>query len=80
MATTSAPISLDEYLSTNYCPDREYIDGEVVERNMGKWRHARIQALLTMWFGQHESLWRVQTATASLGGLQFPKARPGASG
>jgi Uma2 family endonuclease len=61
--TTSTLISIQEYLETSYRPDREYIDGEVVERNMGKWEHARIQALLTIWFGQHEAEWQVQTAT-----------------
>jgi Uma2 family endonuclease len=60
---TSVSIPLDQYLSTSYRPDREYIDGEVVERNMGKWEHARIQALLTIWFGQHEREWGIQTAT-----------------
>jgi len=60
---TATLIPLDQYLSTSYRPDREYIDGEVVERNMGKWEHARIQALLTIWFGRHEQEWQVQTAT-----------------
>ena len=60
---TATLIPLDQYLSTSYRPDREYIDGEVVERNMGKWEHARIQALLTIWFGSHEKEWRIQTAT-----------------
>ena len=54
---------LTEYLHTTYRPDREYIDGEIVERNMGKWEHARIQALLTIWFGRHEQEWSIQTAT-----------------
>lgn len=62
MATTTL-ISLDQYLSTSYRPDREYIDGEVVERNMGKWEHSRIQALLTGWFIVHEQEWHIQTAT-----------------
>jgi hypothetical protein len=35
-----------EYLKTSYRPDREYIDGEVRERNVGKWEHARVQLLL----------------------------------
>ena len=60
---TSTLIPLDQYLSTSYRPDREYIDGEVLERKMGKWEHARIQALLTIWFGRHEREWAVQTAT-----------------
>jgi Uma2 family endonuclease len=60
---TSVLIPLDQYLNTPYRPDREYIDGEVVERKMGKWEHSRIQALLTIWFGQHEKEWSILTAT-----------------
>lgn len=56
MATT-AIISLAEYMQTAYRPDREYIDGEVRERNMGKRDHARLQALLAIWFGSHEAEW-----------------------
>lgn len=61
--TTSVLIPITEYLRTSYRPDREYIDGLVLERNLGKWEHARIQALLTIWFGQHEQQWGIQTAT-----------------
>ena len=60
---TSVPIPIAEYLSTSYRPDREYIDGEIVERSMGQWQHARVQALLTIWFGQHEREWGVLAAT-----------------
>jgi Uma2 family endonuclease len=60
---TSVLIPIAEYLSTNYRPDREYIDGEVLERNMGKWEHSRIQILLGAWFVQHESVWKIQSAT-----------------
>lgn len=60
---TSTLISLRDYLTTTYRPDREYVDGAVLERHMGKWEHSRVQALLTGWFIQHESLWRVQVAT-----------------
>ena len=56
MATTTH-IPLSEYLQTSYRPDREYVDGEVRERNVGRFEHARIQALLTIWFGNHEREW-----------------------
>ena len=62
MATTTQ-ISLQEYLDTSYRPDREYIDGEVVEKNMGKFSHARVQALLTAWFCDHEREWNILCAT-----------------
>jgi len=60
---TSTHVSLGEYMSTSYRPDREYIDGELRERNVGKWEHARIQALLAGWFSRHESVWRVMAST-----------------
>ena len=52
-----------EYLETTYHPDCEYVDGEVLERNVGKWEHARIQWLLALWFGRHESEWNVIGST-----------------
>ena len=59
----STQISLHEYLQTVYRPDREYIDGELRERNVGRWEHARLQALLTNWFTLHESEWRIMVST-----------------
>ncbi len=60
---SAVQISMGEYLRTDYRPDREFIDGEIRERNVGKWEHARIQALLTSWFGSREAEWGVLTAT-----------------
>ena len=62
MATT-APISLSDYLRTSYRPDREYVDGQVRERNVGKWEHARVQWLLAAWFSRHEREWRITGST-----------------
>jgi Uma2 family endonuclease len=56
-------IPISEYLETTYRPDCEYIDGEVLERNVGKWSHARVQWLLAVWFGKHESSWNVIGST-----------------
>jgi len=58
MATTTR-IPLSGYLETNYRPDREYVDGEIRERNVGKWEHARLIALFATWFGTHESDWGI---------------------
>jgi Uma2 family endonuclease len=44
-------ISVAEYLTTNYDPDREYIDGRVVERNLGEKTHSTIQRNLILFFG-----------------------------
>jgi Uma2 family endonuclease len=37
-------IPVDEYLSTSYDPDVEYVDGVLVERNVGDWLHSLIQS------------------------------------
>jgi len=36
-------ISVEEYLNTSYDPDVEYVDGALVERNVGDWLHSLIQ-------------------------------------
>jgi len=56
-------IPLKEYLSTSYRPDCEYVDGEVRERNVGKWEHARVQWLLAAWFNRHEKEWGIVGST-----------------
>jgi Uma2 family endonuclease len=60
---TVVQISIHEYLGTSYRPDCEYVDGEVRERNVGKYEHARVQAMLARWFGNHEQEWGVQVVT-----------------
>jgi Uma2 family endonuclease len=60
---TALHISLTEYLAAGYRPDREYVDGEIRERNVGKWEHARMQWLLAHWFGAHEKEWGIVGST-----------------
>jgi Uma2 family endonuclease len=36
-------VSVEDYLSTSYSPDREYIDGRIVERTLGEKTHSSIQ-------------------------------------
>jgi Uma2 family endonuclease len=36
-------VSVAEYMSTSYHPDREYIDGQVIERNLGERTHSATQ-------------------------------------
>ncbi|MFL6415697.1 MAG: Uma2 family endonuclease [Bryobacteraceae bacterium] len=43
---TATHVSLAEYLGTEYEPDCEYLDGAVEERNVGKRKHSKTQALL----------------------------------
>ena len=60
---TALHIPLNEYLSTSYRPDCEYVDGEIRERNVGKWEHARLQWLLAAWFCTHEKQWGIIGST-----------------
>jgi Uma2 family endonuclease len=39
-------VTLQEYLSTSYDPDVEYVDGVLVERNVGAWLHSLVQSNL----------------------------------
>jgi Uma2 family endonuclease len=38
----STLVSVEEYLHTSYSPDREYVDGVVLERNLGEKPHSKI--------------------------------------
>lgn len=60
---TALHISLTEYLATSYRPDCEFVDGEVRERNVGKWEHARVQWLLAAWCFAHEKEWGIVGST-----------------
>lgn len=56
----SALISVQEYLAASYDPDREYVAGELVERNVGERGHSRTQALLIAYLIAREAEWGIQ--------------------
>jgi len=56
---STTTMSVEEYLATSYRPDREYLDGLVVERNLGEQDHSRPQALLVGYFLSRERQWRL---------------------
>src|SRR5436305_9400744 len=37
-------LSVEEYLNTPYHPDLEFVDGVLMERNVGDWLHSLIQS------------------------------------
>ena len=45
-------ISVEEYLNTSYDPDVEYVDGVLVERNVGKWLHSLVQRNIILALGR----------------------------
>jgi Uma2 family endonuclease len=58
--------SIEQYLSTSYRPDREFVDGLIVERNLGERTHSRIQRKLIVYF---------DARSAELGIEVFPEQR-----
>jgi Uma2 family endonuclease len=56
-------ISVEEYLATSYRPDCDYIDGQVLERNVGEWIHSTLQALIAGYFVARRKQWGIQVAT-----------------
>ncbi|HSY35093.1 MAG TPA: Uma2 family endonuclease [Acidobacteriaceae bacterium] len=59
MASAPSMLSIDEYLRTSYHPDVDYVSGEIEERNLGEFEHARLQYILALMFGRHEREWNV---------------------
>lgn len=45
-------VPLQEYLSTDYSPDCDYVDGVLEDRNAGEKDHSRLQAALIVWFSR----------------------------
>jgi Uma2 family endonuclease len=62
MATQPAfekPVSVEEYLSTVYEHDCDYVDGTIEERDLGEFEHAYVQGLLIGLFLNHRKEWGV---------------------
>jgi Uma2 family endonuclease len=53
-------ISTEEYLTTTYRPDRELIDGQLVERNVGEYDHSNLEGALIRWIGNRRREWNVR--------------------
>src|ERR1700676_2242235 len=67
MLAQNTLVSVDEYLNTSYeGPDREYVDGRTLERNLGEKDHSRLQRKLMGFFIANEP---------TLGTFCFPEQR-----
>ncbi len=56
-------VSVQEYLAASFDPDRDYVDGELQERNLGEQPHSRTQVLLAIFLGQREAQWGIRVLT-----------------
>ncbi len=61
--SVSQLVSVCEYLSTSYRPDCDYVDGVVVERNLGEYDHGRLQIALGAYFYNRREEWGVSAVT-----------------
>ena len=58
--STAALVSISEYLSTSYRPDRDLIDGQLIERNVGEYDHSHLQGALITWFTNRQREWNIR--------------------
>jgi Uma2 family endonuclease len=54
---TRTMITVEEYLTTAYRPDCDYVDGVVLERNLGEKDHGRLQLKLGAYFLARQTQW-----------------------
>jgi Uma2 family endonuclease len=54
---TAVPVS--EYLSTDYTPDVDYVDGELLDRNLGERDHSQLQMRLSAYLFNRRTQWRI---------------------
>jgi Uma2 family endonuclease len=57
--------TLDQYLNTSYEPDRDFVDGVLVERHVGSQRQGLFQAALAMFFGRFMKSHRIAVFIAT---------------
>lgn len=57
---TRALIPVEVYLSSVYRPDCDYVDGEVLERNLGERDHSYIQAAIVSYFFSRRKSLRIE--------------------
>jgi Uma2 family endonuclease len=58
-ARSGTLISVEEYLATGYRPDCDYVDGHVLERNLGEFDHSRLQTAISAYFFTRRKEWDI---------------------
>lgn len=56
-------ISVEDYLRTSYRPDCDFVEGEILERNVGKTKHGFAQFEIGAWIRARKDLLRLQPLT-----------------
>ena len=55
---SAALISVEEYLHSVYRPECDYVDGEVLERNLGERDHSELQREFVYYFRARQKEWK----------------------
>jgi len=53
-------VSVNEYLSTSYRPDCDYVDGVVLQRNLGEYDDAKLQLTVGAYYHHRRKEWGVR--------------------
>jgi len=56
---TGAVVSINEYLSTSYDPDCDFVDGVIEERNLGENDHAELQTAIAAYLRSRRKQWGI---------------------
>ena len=75
MAHSATTVTLEQYLSTSYRPDVEYLEGELRARSTVSPLHGRTQMMLGLWFGNHELEWGVQVVAEARTKVRVERVR-----
>jgi Uma2 family endonuclease len=59
----AALVSVEEYLSTSYEPDCDYVDGELEDRHVGEKDHSKLQIRLSSYLHVHRKRWGISAFT-----------------
>jgi Uma2 family endonuclease len=62
--STATLVSMEEYLAISYRPDCDYVDGTLVERNVGQKDHSKVQGEILRWFVERRRALRLDTFPA----------------
>jgi Uma2 family endonuclease len=57
--STATVVPLKEYLETCYRPDCEFLEGQLLERNVGEIDHGLLQVLLSNYLFKREEKWGI---------------------
>ena len=71
-------VPIEEYLSTSWDPDREYVDGRLIERNVGELDHSYLQGLIANFCDAEARALRIRRAAGA--GAGEPVSDTGCSG